>query len=159
MRLLTVTISTLILSLLAGPVGTCAQELQQLPYEATVLADGVKVYSGPGKLHYPTDQLARGTAVEVYRHDPGGWCAIRPIVGSFSMIPEESVEMVTNDVARITQDGIKAWVGTRLGNVDEPMWQVKLKKGEQVEILGQLDWATPGGESINWYQRSLCKFC
>ncbi len=154
MRLLTVTISTLILSLLAGPVGTCAQDLQPLPYEATVLVDGVNVYSGPGKLHYPTDQLARGTAVEVYRHDPGGWCAIRPIVGSFSMVPEESVEMVTNDVARITQDGVKAWVGTRLGNVDEPMWQVRLNKGEQVEILGQLDSATPGGESVNWYQIS-----
>ena len=48
------------------------------PYKAYVTADDVYVRSGPGENYYPTDQLKAGTEVEVYRHDPGGWYAIRP---------------------------------------------------------------------------------
>jgi len=154
MRLLTVFISTLIPGLVAGLATTCAQETATLPYEATVKTDQVNVYSGPGKVHYPTNQLPQGTKVEVYRHDPGGWCAIRPVVGSFSMVPVASVEWVEDGLGRVSRDGAKAWVGTRLAEVAEPMWQVKLKRGEEVEILGEIDWETAGGESQPWYQIS-----
>ncbi|MEE2825132.1 MAG: hypothetical protein VYE64_00735 [Planctomycetota bacterium] len=154
MRYLPVFISILISGLLAGYIPACAQETEAPPYEATVKTDGVLVYSGPGKLHYPTEQLARGTTVEVYRHDPGGWCAIRPVVGSFSMVPVDAVESVDGRMGRVTREGAKAWVGTRLADAAEPMWQVKLKRGEEVEIQGQLDWETAVGESQPWYQIS-----
>ena len=48
------------------------------PYQAFILRDGALVRSGPGEAHYATDELQQGEAVEVYRHDPDGWCAIRP---------------------------------------------------------------------------------
>ena len=43
----------------------------------------VYVRSGPGRNYYPTDKLDKGEKVEVYRHDPGGWYAIRPPRNSF----------------------------------------------------------------------------
>ena len=51
-----------------------------------ITADDVYVRSGPGENYYPTDKLKAGQEVEVYRHDPGGWYAIRPPKGSFSWV-------------------------------------------------------------------------
>ena len=48
--------------------------------------------------------------------------------------------------------GTQAWVGTRLGAVEKPLWQVKLREGEQVEILGEVSWPHPEGHSTIWYQ-------
>ena len=38
------------------------------------------------------NKLKRGAEVEVYRHDPGGWCAIRPVEGSFSWVSARYVK-------------------------------------------------------------------
>ena len=56
---------------------------QTFPYKAFIAADEVYVRSGPGQNYYPTDKLAKGQEVEVYRHDPGGWCAIKPVGRQF----------------------------------------------------------------------------
>jgi hypothetical protein len=124
----------------------------EFPYEAFVLREGAPVRSGPGLVHYATDNLAQGTTVEVHRHDPGGWCAIRPPGGSFSLIPESAVELVDDNVGRINSGSTQAWVGTRLGVVESPLWQVKLKEDELVEILGEVSWPNPEGHSNVWYQ-------
>ena len=124
----------------------------ELPYNAIVLGDGATVHSGPGDSHYATHQLNANDLVEVYRHDPGGWCAIRPPAKSFSLIPESAVKRLSNDVAEILADGSQAWVGTALGPVDKPLWQVKLKKGERVAIVGEASWPHPSGKSVVWLQ-------
>ena len=59
---------------------------QTFPYTAYVTADDVYVRSGPGQSYYPTDKLKPGQQVEVYRHDPGGWYAIKPPEGSFTWV-------------------------------------------------------------------------
>ena len=46
---------------------------EDAPYEARVVATGAPVLSGPGEKFYPTDTLAQGDVVEVYREKPGGW--------------------------------------------------------------------------------------
>ncbi len=122
------------------------------PYQAFALSDQAMVRSGPDQVHYATEQLEQGMAVQVYRHDPGGWCAIRPTQGSFSMIPESVVEIVEQNVGRVIDEGTQAWVGTRLGAVDKPLWQIKLRQGELVEILGEVSWPNPEGHSTIWYQ-------
>ena len=66
--------------------GLPARAEQAFPYKAYVTAAEVYVRSGPGRTFYPTDKLHTGDQVEVYRHDPGGWCAIRPPEGSFSWV-------------------------------------------------------------------------
>ena len=105
-------------------------------------------------MHYSTQSLKQSAAVEVYRHDPGGWCAIRPLAGSFSLVPESTLKIVDKGVGEIAVDGTQAWVGTKLGPVDKPLWQVKLKKGELVEVVGQVSWPNPEGHSTLWYQIS-----
>ncbi len=48
--------------------------------------------------------------------------------------------------------GTQAWVGTKLGPVEKPLWQVKLKEEEIVEVLGLASWPSPDGHSTTWYQ-------
>ncbi len=124
----------------------------QFPYQAMVLKDKAEIRSGPGEVHYATGKLKLNSMVEVYRHDPGQWCAIRPVSGSFSLIAESAIEIVEEGIGRIVEDGTLAWVGTSLGPVDQALWQIKLKRGETVEILGQANWPRPDGHSTIWYQ-------
>ena len=122
------------------------------PYQAIVLKDSAPVRSGPGSVHYATDKLDQGAAVEVHRHDPGGWCAVRPVKGSFSLVPSATINVIDDQVGEVIEAGTQAWVGTRLGAVEKPLWQVKLREGEQVEILGEVSWPHPEGHSTIWYQ-------
>lgn len=124
----------------------------RFPYQAIVLAETAEVRSGPGAVHYSTDRLTQGSVVQVYRHDPGGWAAIRPPRGSFSLVPEGGIEILEDGSAVVAEDGVQAWVGTRLGAVENPLWQIKLKQGEEVEVLGEVSWPSPEGHSIIWYQ-------
>ncbi len=124
------------------------------PYQAIVSAHNAPVYSGPDEVHYATDELSSGEVVVVYRHDPNGWCAIQPPAGSFSLLPEAAVEELEDGVGVLVQDQVQAWVGTRLGSVDKPLWQVKLRTDEEVEIIGEASWPSPDGHSTVWYQIS-----
>lgn len=138
-------------SLFASSVALSQSDLN-FPYQALVLREGAKVHSGPAGVHYSTEELNQGAAVEVYRHDPNGWCAIRPTSGSFSLVPESTIQIVNKGVGRIKSGGTQAWVGTKLGPVEKPLWQVKLKQGELVEVIGQVSWPDPEGHSTVWVQ-------
>ena len=116
-----------------------ANQTQPFPYRAIVTGENAIVHSGPGKTHYGTDRLRPGMEVEVHRHDPGGWLAIRPPKKSFSLIQRDEIEIYENGLAKVTQQETVAWVGTRLNPVKKPMWQVKLRKGEMLEVLGIVD--------------------
>ncbi len=107
---------------------------QTFPYKAYVAVDDVYVRSGPGQNYYPTDKLKRGQEVEVYRHDPGGWCAIRPVDGSFTWVSGRYLKPTSSHLAVVTEDGVSARVGSRFSTIREVV-QVRLQKGEVVEIL------------------------
>ena len=77
---------------------------QPFPYVAYVVHADAYVRSGPGQRYYPTQQLPQGFAVEVYRHDGAGWCAIRPPEGSFSWIAAHEVRLVENNTAEVIAD-------------------------------------------------------
>ena len=76
------------------------------PYKATVASEDVYVRSGPGQNYYPTEKLKRGQQVEVYRHDPGGWCAIRPVEGSFTWVSGRFLKPTGNHLAVVTEEGV-----------------------------------------------------
>ena len=84
----------------------------EFPYVAYVVEPDTYVRSGPGREHYPTGQLPAGYAVEVYRHDGAGWCAIRPPEGSFSLAPLHQLRIVDERTAEVTADGVVARVGS-----------------------------------------------
>ncbi len=147
--------------LVAGlwPVGLKADE--QFPYTAYVLADDVYVRSGPGRNYYPTAKLKLNEKVEVYRHDPGNWCAVRPTEGSFSWVSARYIKPLADDLGVVTESRVVARVGSQFSSVRDVI-QVRLDKDERVEILeehnsGGQSWykiAPPAGE-FRWISQDL----
>lgn len=118
----------------------------QFPYRGVINADDVYVRSGPGQDYYPTEKLKQGEVVEVYRHDPGGWYAVRPPASSYSWVSARYVRETGDGLLEVTMDGVVARVGSTL-NQARDVWQVKLRKGELLEMLDP----SPG-ESGAWYR-------
>ncbi len=113
----------------------------EFPYTAYVNSSDVYVRSGPGRDYYPTDKLQKGEKVEVYRHDPGGWYAIRPPRNSYSWVSSRHLDALGNDLAMANTDRAVARVGSAFSDVRDVI-QVRLGKGEKVELL-----APPSAES------------
>lgn len=124
----------------------------RFPYQALVRSAKTVVRSGPGKVHYGTEALKQGDSVLVYRHDPGNWAAIRPLDRSFSLVPESTLKMVEDGIGEVIIEDARAWVGTHLGPVENPQWQVKLRKGELINVIGEVFYPDPDGHSQAWYQ-------
>ncbi|REK27010.1 MAG: SH3 domain-containing protein [Planctomycetota bacterium] len=142
------------LGLLLVLVASSARGETTFPYKALINGSDVYVRSGPGKNYYPTDKLQRGTEVEVYRHDPGGWCAIRPPLDSFSWIKGEHLRLGADSIAEVTTDKAVAYVGSRFRDVHD-VHQVKLDRGELVEVVGEKRFAEAGERvAQTWYKVS-----
>ena len=124
----------------------------EFPYVAYVNSVDVYVRSGPGRDYYPTDRLLKGEKVEVFRHDPGGWYAIRPPRHSFSWVSARQVDPTGDSLAIVNARRAVARVGSSLSDVRDVI-QVRLDKGEKVELIeaaaGESPWckiAPPSGE-------------
>lgn len=133
-------------ALLTGP----AIGEQTFPYTAYVATDNAYVRSGPGENHYPTGKLRRGDRVEIYRHDPGGWCAIRPVEGSFTWVPGRYVDPGEDGLGTIVEDGVAARVGSQFSDIRDAIW-VRLHQGEIVEVLGKKQFRTEPEPGL-WYK-------
>jgi uncharacterized protein YraI len=131
--------------------GATAQGEQDFPYKAFVATDEVYVRSGPGQNYYPTDKLSKGQEVEVFRHDPGGWCAIKPVEGSFSWISSQYAEIKEGNLAIITGNKVSARVGSKFSDI-RGTEQVHLKKGEVVEVLETKKIGSGNSPSQTWYK-------
>jgi hypothetical protein len=116
------------------------------PYEAKVISPSAPVRSGPGDDFYPTDTLAQGAVVEVYRVRPDGWLGIRPPVDSFSWLFGKHVKLLDNGLAEVQKEDVASRIGSRI-NDKRNAAQVRLKRGEVVEIIGE---QTQGGQI--WYK-------
>ncbi len=120
------------------------------PYTAYASSDDVYVRSGPGKNYYPTDKLGKGEAVEIYRHDPGGWYAIRPPQGSFCWVPADSLKPTGEGLAVVQKNRTLAFVGTKFSGARD-VHQVQLDAGEEVEIL-DIKQLGEGADAKAWAQ-------
>jgi uncharacterized protein YraI len=107
----------------------------EFPYDAFVNSADVYVRSGPGRDYYPTDKLAKGEKVEVYRHDPGGWYAIRPPRHSFSWVSSRHLDASGKGLASVNSPRVVARVGSAFSDVRDVI-QVRLDQGEKVELFG-----------------------
>ena len=120
------------------------------PYRAYVTSDGVYVRSGPGDNYYPTAQLEEGVEVEVHRHDPGGWYAIRPPAGSFTWVSSRYLRPERDGLASVIGSRVAARVGSQLSDHRDVV-QVRLNQGELVEIL-ETKTIEGDPESTTWYK-------
>ena len=130
MRLVVITVLCVCITSPA-PAGPPAQ----LPYTAKITAEDVYVRSGPGQSYYPTDKLDKGAKVEVYRHDPGGWYAIRPPEDSFAWVSARYLTPGEGNLAVVSAENVAARVGSRFSDIRDVI-QVRLRKSEVVEVLG-----------------------
>lgn len=120
------------------------------PYTAYVVADDAYVRSGPGSQYYPTEQLPFGTPVEVYRHDPGGWYAVRPTAEAFSWVSSRYVKVETDTQGVIVADRVVARVGSAFSDVRDVI-QIYLDRGETIELLGAKQFGSGDAAQI-WYR-------
>jgi uncharacterized protein YgiM (DUF1202 family) len=111
-----------------------AQGETTFPYIAYVAAPQTFARSGPGQQHYPTQQLPQGHAVEVYRHDSDGWCAVRPPEGSFCWIPAHEIHRQAATKAVVAVRTTVARVGSAVSPARNAV-QVMLRRDEEVQIL------------------------
>jgi len=145
-------VAALLLSI--GWISPVSAALPAFPYKAYVTTDGTQVRSGPGENYYPTDKLKAGQEVEVYRHDPGGWYAIRPPEGGFSWVRGRNLKLEKNQLAVVQDDRVPARVGSRFSDVRDVI-QVRLHRGEVVEVLdAKRAEAAAATESSTWYKIS-----
>lgn len=109
------------------------------PFDAVVQpANGEDVFarSGPGQeRHYPTMKLPAGERVHVLRKDPGGWYMIAPPAGSYSWILARYVQR-NGQQGTVTENSVIVRVGAA-GSAQRDVEQVRLSKGDVVEVIGQ----------------------
>jgi len=134
----------------AGEAARAADNAEAFPYTAYISSEDVQARSGPGKNYYATSKLERGAAVEVYRHDPGGWYAIRPPEGSFSWVSAKLLEIKGDGVGVVKAERVAARVGTEMSEIRDVI-QVQLDEGEEVRILEARKFGT-GAAAQTWYK-------
>ena len=123
------------------------------PMSVLTLSDDTPLLSGPSDDSYATDYVPAGTLLEVVRRDAGGWLAVRPPAGSFSWIPAPKLRLSpSGQAAEVTADDAVAWIGSRVETVRDHKWQVRLRRGEQVAVLGSRELTDSQGQPQRWYQ-------
>jgi hypothetical protein len=131
---------------------------ESLPVTAPVTAVRSLLRSGPGDDFYPTARLAQGTPLEVWAIDESGYCAVRPVVGSYSWVRASDVsEMPTAAepgaalgprIGVVVTDAAVARVGSQLNDLRH-VSQVTLEAGERVRILDRVTIAS-GRHAGEW---------
>ena len=119
-----------------------------LPMAVEVGVEQAYLRAGPGEDYYPTERLALGRALEMWAIDSSGWCAVRPVAGSFSWVRAADIddEAALEPAARsavgatgtgigvVVADGAVARVGSQINDLRH-VAQVRLEAGERVRVL------------------------
>lgn len=127
------------------------------PLSVPVTAEYSYLRAGPSNDFYPTERLVREDVVEVWAIDPGGYCAVRPVTGSFSWLRaadiddefllEQEANTSRNDATNVrgseqsgedfigvvVTDGAVSRVGSQLNDLRH-VAQVRLEAGERVHV-------------------------
>ncbi|HUY90350.1 MAG TPA: SH3 domain-containing protein [Pirellulales bacterium] len=131
-----------------GPAAAWAED--SYPYTGYVNVSDVYLRSGPGENYYPVSKLERGQQVEVYRHDPGGWYAIRPTQDCFSWVSAEFVEPAEGNLAVVKCERLVSRVGSVFSDVRDVI-QVRLDRDEVVEVI-EAKRFNSGPAAQTWYK-------
>lgn len=127
-----------------APAAALSDSIAALPATVRVAAAHTYLRAGPSDDFYPTERLAFGIPVEVWAFEDSGYCAVRPVHGSYSWLRRCDVECTTAStpgavtapptVGVIVTDGAIARVGSQLNDLRH-VTQVALEAGERVTVL------------------------
>jgi len=131
----------------AAPAADAAaggDSIAALPTTVRVAAPHTYLRAGPSDDFYPTERLACGSPVEIWAFDDSGYCAVRPVQGSYSWMRRCDVECTTAStpgaatappsVGVVVTDAAIARVGSQLNGLRH-VTQVALEAGERVTVL------------------------
>jgi hypothetical protein len=134
------------------------ETIAALPTTVRVAAAHTYLRAGPSDDFYPTERLAFGIPVEVWAFDDSGYCAVRPVQGSYSWMRRCDVECTTAStpggattpptVGVVVTDGAIARVGSQLNDLRH-VTQVALEAGERVTVIESVTIAT-GRHAGDW---------
>lgn len=127
-----------------------AEPAPKFPYSAFVGVGEASVRSGPGETYYPVLNLKIGDAVEVWRHDPGGWLAVRPPEGAFSWVSADFIQQTGEKTGRVTGNEVNVRVGTKFSDLRDAI-QLQLSDGDEVDIVESRTLRTGDQETL-WYK-------
>lgn len=123
------------------------------PQAVYVAVSNAEILSGPSSEYYPTGRIARGMALEAYHRTADGWLGIRPPEGSFSWVPASDAYLLPGGrVIEITSRHAVSWIGSSLGSAKQYRWQVELRPGEQLVVLGEMTNRSEDGREALWYK-------
>lgn len=123
------------------------------PQAVYVAVSRAEILSGPSSEYYPTGHVARGMALEAYHRTADGWLGIRPPEGSFSWVPASDAYLLPGGrVIEITSQHAVSWIGSSLGSAKQYRWQVELRPGEQLVVLGEMTNQSEDGREALWYK-------
>lgn len=142
----------------------------RFPLSVHVTASHTYLRAGPSDDFYPTERLLRDDTVEVWAIDPAGYCAVRPVAGSFSWLRAADIddEAALDDradgargaeaatdprqsfVGVVVTDGAVSRVGSQLNDLRH-VAQVRLEAGERVRVLEMV--RIPGGRHAGLWAR------
>lgn len=119
----------------------CVVAAAPLPVTVPVSSGHTLLRAGPGDDFYPTERVAAGTNLEVWAIDASGYCAVRPVAGSFSWLRACDVEReaaatlpARSSIGVVVTDGVPARVGSQLNDLRH-VSQVALEAGERVRVV------------------------
>jgi hypothetical protein len=132
------TLLMLAFSLAVVHLTAAESEQKKVPEAVYVAVEQARLYAGPSSDFYPTGDAKRGTVLEVYHRTQNGWLGVRPPQGSFSWVPASQAYLLPGGrVIEIIDANSVSWIGTELGSAKQYRWQVQLKVGEQLTVLGE----------------------
>ncbi len=131
------------------------QELDATPLTVYVSVGRAQLFSGPSSDFYPTGYVPQGTALEVYHHTNDNWLGVRPPQGCFSWLPATDAYLLPGGkIVEVINSAAVSWIGTSLGSAKQYRWQVKLKAGEQLSVIGEQTTRDADGKEVLWYRIS-----
>jgi hypothetical protein len=117
-----------------------------------VVGDDVYALSGPGPNYYATNRLYRDEKVTVYGKPVGDYMQITPPKGrSFSWMRAADLAENGDGSATVTTAEAVVYVGSELARDARWVRQLRLPRGDKVNILDRVAVATSGG-SDEWFK-------
>ncbi len=122
------------------PAGVGPAATGGFPFVGSVKGTNVRIRSGPDANYYPVRKAEPGEEVTVYEQQYD-WLAIAPPKGCYSLIDREYVDKTAEGVGVVNGDDVWVRAGSDMDPQHRYAKQVKLRKGTEVQILGE----TPDG--------------
>ncbi len=140
---ISVLVLTLVVTVLALPIGASEITSQKFPYLGQVTGTDIYVRSGYGETDgqsnfYPCTKVSQPANVKVIA-ERNGWLQIEPVAGCFSVISKRFVKLDTaGKTGVVTADDVRVRAGGKMRESNFLAEHQRLDDGQKVIVLGEV---------------------